>query len=340
LGKKGIIVYLYRIKVIVTFFLLFLLIPFTAFAITETIQYIYNSTGELIKEMYNVNNVTVYLYDNMGNRLSKTVSTTGDPANNPPNQVSTPSPADGSTDVPTILTLSWAGGDDPDEDHVVYYVYLGTTTYPSLIGSTVQASFTIPYRLESYITYYWRVDVRDSNNMLTTGPLWSFTTGNTLPAASFTVSPTDGWAPLTVQFTDTSTSPDGDEIVSWEWDFDNDGTVDSTLQNPVYIYDNDGKYTVSLTVVDIHGGSDTEVKEQLISVCSEEGSPPVANSGGPYLGQEGNQIIFDASNSIGSNGWRITYYEWDATACNSADKRQEGALLGDRENFRRNSSAI
>lgn len=40
---------------------------------------------------------------------------------------------------------------------------------------------------------------------------------------------------------------DGD-IISWKWDFDGDGTVDSTERNPVYTYKEFGYYTVSLTI--------------------------------------------------------------------------------------------
>ena len=62
--------------------------------------------------------------------------------------------------------------------------------------------------------------------------------------AYFTATPKTGTAPLTVQFTDLSIG----NITSWEWDFDNNETVDSTDQNPIYIYTNPGGYTVKLTV--------------------------------------------------------------------------------------------
>ena len=62
------------------------------------------------------------------------------------------------------------------------------------------------------------------------------------PLASFSASPTSGVAPLTVNFTDTSTGL----ITSWLWDFG--GGVTSTLQNPSNTFLNPGTYTVSLTV--------------------------------------------------------------------------------------------
>lgn len=37
-------------------------------------------------------------------------------------------------------------------------------------------------------------------------------------------------------------------IISWKWDFDGDGTIDSTERNPVHTYKEFGHYTVSLTI--------------------------------------------------------------------------------------------
>jgi PKD repeat protein len=60
----------------------------------------------------------------------------------------------------------------------------------------------------------------------------------------FTGSPTSGKAPLTVQFTDGSSGP----VDSWEWDFQNDGTFDSTLKNPSFTYTAKKKYSVKMKI--------------------------------------------------------------------------------------------
>jgi len=75
---------------------------------------------------------------------------------------------------------------------------------------------------------------------------------------------TNGPAPLTVQFTDLSISQPN-PITSWQWDFDNNGTVDATTQNPSWVYNNFGIYTVKLTVSD---GSNfaAETKTDYITV--------------------------------------------------------------------------
>lgn len=79
--------------------------------------------------------------------------------------------------------------------------------------------------------------------------------------AAFSADPIAGVAPLTVQFTDESTG----EPVTWEWDFENDGSVDAFTQNPEFTYAEPGIYSVSLTVSDSEY-SDSEIKEEYIIV--------------------------------------------------------------------------
>ncbi len=64
---------------------------------------------------------------------------------------------------------------------------------------------------------------------------------------------------LTVHFKDASLKPNE----SWEWDVDNDGTIDDTVQNPTHTYTSDGVYTVKLS---INNGSASIIKEDVILV--------------------------------------------------------------------------
>ncbi|HDZ58772.1 MAG TPA: PKD domain-containing protein, partial [Ignavibacteriales bacterium] len=68
--------------------------------------------------------------------------------------------------------------------------------------------------------------------------------------AAFQVEENLGASPFTVQFTDYSTATDTTNIISWEWDFDNDGTIDSHEPEPTWVFTNEQSYTVSLTVSD------------------------------------------------------------------------------------------
>ena len=80
-----------------------------------------------------------------------------------------------------------------------------------------------------------------------------------VPIADFEGTPTSGNSPLTVNFTDLSSG----NIDTWFWDF-GDGNS-STDQNPEYIYNSSGLYTVQL-IVGGPGGSDTIVKQDYIIV--------------------------------------------------------------------------
>jgi|GEM_PF-1628502 len=79
-------------------------------------------------------------------------------------------------------------------------------------------------------------------------------------AADFTANVTSGEAPLTVNFTDQSIG-----ATSWEWDFNNDGTLDADEQNPSFTYQYAGNFTVALTVYS-GTSSDTETKTDYITV--------------------------------------------------------------------------
>ncbi len=76
--------------------------------------------------------------------------------------------------------------------------------------------------------------------------------------AAFTASPTTGNAPLTVNFTDTSTGL----VTAYSWTFGDGGS--STLQNPQHIYNTPGTYTVTLTVSNSFG-SDSATAEIVVS---------------------------------------------------------------------------
>ncbi|WP_113705234.1 ThuA domain-containing protein [Nonomuraea lactucae] len=79
-----------------------------------------------------------------------------------------------------------------------------------------------------------------------------YSAGARSPVAKAVASATDGPAPLAVQFDATgSFDPDGDPI-TFEWDFDGDGTFDSTEAKPSHTYAK-GKYTAQLKVKDSTG---------------------------------------------------------------------------------------
>jgi PKD repeat protein len=124
--------------------------------------------------------------------------------------------------------------------------------------------------------------------------------------ADFKAAPNSGFSPLTVGFTDLSRSP---EIIgSWDWDFNDDGTVDSTDKNPTYTYNSSGVYTVSLTVRKLDGDTASKTKRNYV-VVEIPNELPVADSGGPYVGEVVSPILFNGENSYDPDG-SIILYEW------------------------------
>ncbi len=81
--------------------------------------------------------------------------------------------------------------------------------------------------------------------------------------AAFTADPTSGVFPLAVQFNDQSVGTDTTTVTSWQWDFQNNGSIDNSTQNPTYTYNQPGYYSVSLVVGD-GVSSDTLVRENFI----------------------------------------------------------------------------
>ena len=86
------------------------------------------------------------------------------------------------------------------------------------------------------------------------------------PVADFSASPTSGVAPLTVTFTDLSSS----NVLSWSWQFGDGAT--SNAENTSHVYTAAGTYNVNLTVKGLCGEA-TKTKQVVIDVCP----PPVAN---------------------------------------------------------------
>lgn len=83
------------------------------------------------------------------------------------------------------------------------------------------------------------------------------------PVAAFIASPLTGPAPLLVTFSDQSPNAP----TSWAWDFENNGTTDSTIQNPTRIYSTPGSYSVRLTVTN-QDGTNTGTQADYIVVAA------------------------------------------------------------------------
>jgi PKD repeat protein len=109
------------------------------------------------------------------------------------------------------------------------------------------------------------------------------------PNAEFLGNPTNGNAPLTVNFTDLSSgSP-----TSWDWTFGDGGT--SQAQHPSHDYTSVNSYTVGLTAYNAQG-QDTETKVDYITVSNQSchvGAIDMADAGNPKYRAEATITVHD-----------------------------------------------
>jgi type 1 glutamine amidotransferase len=85
---------------------------------------------------------------------------------------------------------------------------------------------------------------------------FSYVRGARAPTVVLSATPRAGPAPLTVNFSSAGSSdPDANDSITFAWDFQNDGTVDSTAPDASFTYTANGNYTAKLTVTDSTGRS-------------------------------------------------------------------------------------
>ncbi|MFA5366979.1 MAG: PKD domain-containing protein [Dehalococcoidia bacterium] len=108
----------------------------------------------------------------------------------------------------------------------------------------------------------------------------------------------------TISFNGSFTDPGTLDTHTIVWNF-GDGTpaVTGTL-TPTHAFTAGGSYTVTLTVTDDDGGIGADTLTVHVN------NPPVADTGGPYTGNEGSVITFNGSTSYDPDGI-ITVYSWN-----------------------------
>ena len=98
---------------------------------------------------------------------------------------------------------------------------------------------------------------------------WEYVKGQRTPEAVIGATPTDGIAPLRVQFSsEGSRDQDPGDSIRFAWDFDGDGTVDSTDPNPAHTYTTNGIYQAQLTVTDSSGKSESKTVRIIVGNTS------------------------------------------------------------------------
>ncbi len=205
-------------------------------------------------------------------------------------------PSAGADSQPAIYgnRIVWTWGEMGSSNIDIYMYDLSTSTATQIT--------TNEHWQEEPAIYGDRIvwqDDRNSKNYVTNYDIYMATLSSKISVVAFSASPTSGYIPLKVQFTDKSTgSP-----TSWRWSF-GDSTY-STAKNPVHTYSKTGKYTVSLTVKNA-AGSNMATKSSFIIVNVPK-TPIAAFSAFPTSGKASLKVQFTDKSVNSPTSWKWSF---------------------------------
>jgi PKD repeat protein len=161
------------------------------------------------------------------------------------------------------------------------------------------APFQAPHTYDTRGTKTFGMRVTDNNALLpsVTEEDQSVMVVTDTPSASFTVSDASPVVGSEVLFASDASDPDGDAII-YAWDFDDDGTTDSTARNPTHQYTTAGEKRAVLKVTDACGAtSEAATRELTVRGPLVPGNdPPVADfSFAPRSVRVGDPVSFLSS---------------------------------------------
>lgn len=229
----------------------------------------------------------------------------------PPSKPEGPSPKDGEDEVGLSITLS-VNVSDPDSDMLDVYFYEATEDelygvdhmVPS--GDTASCSFTLAFE-HTFLWYAIATDGKLENR----SNIWIFTTEQIPPLNEKPVADPGGeYTSLKgkeiVFDGSNSYDPDGN-IDFYRWNF-GDGSSEILDIQPEHSYSDAGTYTITLTVVDNDGRSNTKTTTAIIS--NSTNVLPVAAFTAPNSTKINKLINFNAYGSYDTDG-SITNYTWN-----------------------------
>ena len=189
----------------------------------------------------------------------------------------------------TLLTFDWAFGDD---------------------DATVSTEANPTFAYDEAGTFSVALTVTDGEGASTTVLTTAIITEpvNALPTAEITAPATADEGDSVSMSGVNSNDPDG-SIVSYAWDFEDDGVIDATGVSAATTYATAGTYNIRLTVTDNAGATDDDVHTIVINPVIAN-VPPTADITAPASADEGVAVTMSGVNSVDTDG-TITLYEWD-----------------------------
>lgn len=187
----------------------------------------------------------------------------------------------------------------------------GTFERSETVGRNQSFTYTTPGNYDAALR------ITDTRGEIATGTV-RVVVGNKPPVVSAEASPSNGAPPLLVAFT--ATASDSNGIASYEWDFEGDGTYDSSGPGNTasHTYSGEGVFRPRIRVTDTLGAA-TELSVPTVEVRVEEGAPTVTASASPGVGNAPLLVNFSGS-AVDPEGQAITGWRWDHDGDGSFDQ--------------------
>ena len=232
--------------------------------------------------------------------ISRTIDVT-DPPNVKPNANFTFSPS--SPEILDVITFDSTSTDSDGSIATMEWDFNHDGLYDDATGDKP----TWTYFLPGTYTVGLLVTDNEGESDTVTKTVTVSTVPNDPPVAAFHFAPT---SPKTnQQITFTSDATDDSSVSLEEWDFENDGTYDTTGSQAQHSYGVADSYTAKLRVTDDQGASTTTTR--TVNVTDPPNNPPVPAFGFSPNSPQANQLVTFTSTSTDDGA--IASTEWDFT---------------------------
>jgi len=244
---------------------------------------------------------------------SQDIGVTINPNNRPVAVIAEPSPTPALTTVP--VSFNGSGSSDTDADGesgaaIASYAWdFGDGTTSTEPNPTHTYATSDDYVVTLVVTDNHGVTSDPTTVTLRVDPI-----NNTAPTALWTASPSTRWQWATITFNaSTSTDAETPGSLTYEWDFESDGSIDATGVSVTKVFETGVDPTVKLTVTDPQGLSGT--KSTLVTVRLNN-KPVAVIEATPNPVSDGTDVYFNGTGSFDTTTPDdftvfIASYAWD-----------------------------
>lgn len=238
-------------------------------------------------------NVSLTVTDDAGDTGTGTTTATIGMGNQPP-VANANGPYNGTVNV--ALSFDGTASSDPDGTIISYSWDFGDGT----MGSGATPSHIYSTANIFNVTLTVTDDAGATDSIGTTANIVPVVVN--LPPVADANGPYSGAVGVALMFDATASTDADGTIVSYDWDFGDGNT--GTGVTPSHSYGLAGNYTVSLTVIDDAGATDSSTTTASIGIVNQ---PPVSDPNGPYSGTVGIAVSLDGSASSDTDGTIVSY---------------------------------